>query len=366
MCYKHPGPRCSAHATRQYAKRSKEYYDALLAGKDATQEYAHYIEARIEWEMTPAGFRYLEGKIATMEDLLAQAQDEDESEARVVEASIADLRERLERGKTLRAARLAELKSEDRGDVEDVAHQMTTSHEVFNRLVSLSEENRPATSEELENMRALRDTNAPSVEEHAQAWDELVSSEHPSHAIRALFDSGLAEKWYPELHAVKDIPQSPQWHPEGAVGEHIAQSMDVAARNAAGRLSDEDRKIVVLAALCHDLGKVTHTQIHDDGRITSRGHDIAGVEHAKSFLARIGADERLQNQVGILVATHMRHIVNPTPKAVNKLALTLRDQGLSIDHWAYVADADTGGRGSAAEKGVGDAWRNKAREQGLL
>lgn len=192
--------------------------------------------------------------------------------------------------------------------------------------------------------------------QHWKVWSEIVASDTPAQAIRALFETGLS-KHYPELHAIKDVPQDAGWHPEGNVAEHAAQAADVAAQNATrDGLNPSDRTLAVLAAMCHDLGKATHTQIHSDGKITSRGHDMAGERPAKQFLARIGADATLQGQVGVLVRTHMRHINEPTLRSATKLKVALAEHGLTLAHWARVADADCGGRGNASQHGVGENW----------
>lgn len=209
----------------------------------------------------------------------------------------------------------------------------------------------------VERIRSLGDDlGAMTPAQHWTLWTSITASEAPARAIRMLFETGLSEH-YPELHAIKDVPQDVSWHPEGGVAEHAAQAADVAAQNATrDGLDERGRTLAVLASMCHDLGKATHTQIHSDGKITSRGHDVAGELPAKKFLARIGADEDMQGQVGVLVRTHMRHINEPTPRSANKLKAVLAEHGLTLADWARVADADCGGRGEASQHGVGEKW----------
>lgn len=211
--------------------------------------------------------------------------------------------------------------------------------------------------EMIERLRAQDETfGSWTPEQHQKLWQSIIASDSPGRAVRALFDSGLSMH-YPELHAIKDVPQDVSWHPEGGVVEHAAQAADVAAQNATrDGLNKKDRELAVLASMCHDLGKATHTQIHSDGKITSRGHDVAGERPAKNFLARIGADEDMQGKVGVLVRTHMRHINEPTMRSANKLKTVLAEHGLTLKDWARVADADCGGRGEASHHGVGNQW----------
>lgn len=223
-------------------------------------------------------------------------------------------------------------------------------------LALLAQSDKPATQDVLDALSAVESIDDMSSTQRWQLWNDIAASDYPSHAIRAMFDSGYS-RHYPELHAIKDVPQDVSWHPEGGVAEHAAQAADVAAQNATREgLDQESRTVAVLAAMCHDLGKATHTQIHSDGRITSRGHDVAGETPAKRLLARMGADEGVQGKVGILVKTHMRHINEPTLKAANKLKAALAEHGLTLADWARIADADCGGRGTASHHGVGEKW----------
>lgn len=233
---------------------------------------------------------------------------------------------------------------------------LTAVQRALSTLSSIAHSSTPASANDLAYLSSVDSLDDLSPQEHWQGWVDIISGDNPSHAVRAMFDSGYS-RHYPELDAIKDVPQDVSWHPEGGVGEHAAQAADVAAQNASREgLDQESRTVAVLGAMCHDLGKATHTQIHSDGRITSRGHDVAGEAPAKRLLARMGADEALQGKVGILVKTHMRHINEPTLKSATKLKAALAEHGLSLHDWARIADADCGGRGEASQHGVGQNW----------
>lgn len=137
-------------------------------------------------------------------------------------------------------------------------------------------------------------------------WSKIATKARwPSKSLEALHETGW-EQHFPELVAVRDVPQDPAWHPEGAVHVHLGLSADAAAQVAedAG-LDDEQRTIAVLGAMLHDLGKSTHTRDEDDGRITSRGHAEAGEQPVRSFLKRIGAPERFAPMIVPIVREHM-------------------------------------------------------------
>lgn len=188
-------------------------------------------------------------------------------------------------------------------------------------------------------------------------WKSTANLDNPSAVLQNLHYAGW-ERNFPELAAIRDVPQSPEWHPEGAVHVHIQQAGDVAARNATQEgLDSEQRQIAVFGAICHDFGKATDTQIAEDGSISSRGHDVAGAKPARSFLTRIGAPKKVVETVPTLVRYHMCHTnPNPTKKSLFKLVDGLERGGATLPQLARIIDADKGGRGSASGDAVGYRW----------
>lgn len=194
-------------------------------------------------------------------------------------------------------------------------------------------------------------------EERWELWESVANARYPGSALRAMFASGF-DKQIPELYDVKDVVQDASWHPEGNVGEHLAQSADEAARRLIKEPNSERRAVLVFAAMLHDIGKTTTTEVQEDGRVTSRGHDAEGAPLAARVMERFGASEEIQRQVAMLVKTHMRHTAQPSDRAVRKLNRQLQEVGLTVDDWAYLADADCCGRGDASIHGVGISWRS--------
>ncbi len=146
----------------------------------------------------------------------------------------------------------------------------------------------------------------------------------------------------PELEALIDCPQDPEWHPEGDVWTHTCHVMDAFAGE---RLGDPWEDLVVgLGALCHDLGKPATTTHDDDGRIRSKGHEEQGEEPTRSFLGRMSNQEQLACEVVPLVREHLKptvlHNAGAGASAVRRLA---RRVG-RIDRLVRVARADHAGR----------------------
>ncbi len=141
---------------------------------------------------------------------------------------------------------------------------------------------------------------------------------------------------------------------------------DAAAAIAHSRDLQGDDRLVLAAALTHDFGKATHTQVHYDGRITSFGHAEAGVAPAKEFLDAIGCPSRISDQVLPMVREHMCATTSgpPTKSAVRRLERRLGDA--PIEMWAMVVEAHHQGRASASSSGPAGAWVDLARDISVL
>ncbi|HEX5706717.1 MAG TPA: HD domain-containing protein [Pyrinomonadaceae bacterium] len=145
-----------------------------------------------------------------------------------------------------------------------------------------------------------------------RVWGELekllLRAERPSVGLQWLDRLGVNQKLFPELHALKGVPQENAWHPEGDVDIHTWLTCD-RARELIDDLDYARRVTLMLAALCHDFGKPATTEFID-GRIRSRGHEEAGVRPTEAFLDRLriytleGYDVRAQ--VVALVRDHLK------------------------------------------------------------
>ncbi len=135
-------------------------------------------------------------------------------------------------------------------------------------------------------------------------WKKLLlQGRRPSLGLRFLERCG-ALRFFPELEALTNTPQDPEWHPEGSVWEHTLLCMDAAAELRTGR--EEFDLPLMLGVLCHDLGKATTTFYDEDrGRTVSPRHEPEGVGPALSFLARLTNEKSLVETVPILVARHL-------------------------------------------------------------
>ena len=143
-------------------------------------------------------------------------------------------------------------------------------------------------------------------------WGEieklLLRARRPSNGLQWLRDLGVVDQLFPEVKALIDVPQEPEWHPEGDVWIHTLLTVD-RAREMIDDLPDAKQVTVMLAALAHDFGKPATTAFIE-GRIRSREHEEAGVEPTISFLDRLnihtldGYDVRAQ--VIAIVRDHLK------------------------------------------------------------
>jgi tRNA nucleotidyltransferase (CCA-adding enzyme) len=132
----------------------------------------------------------------------------------------------------------------------------------------------------------------------------LLQSRYPSLGIRWLQSIGRLAEIMPELARTVGIVQEPRWHPEGDVFEHSMQALDAAAVVVQAYDNEGDKLILLYAALCHDLGKVTKT-CEINGVIKSIGHEKDSALFAKTMLKRITHNGDLVRAVASLVLHHM-------------------------------------------------------------
>lgn len=145
-----------------------------------------------------------------------------------------------------------------------------------------------------------------------RVWGELekilLVAREPSAGLRWLERLNVTPQLFPELDALKGVPQEEEWHPEGDVFVHTLLVCD-RARELIEDLDHPRQVALMLAALCHDFGKPATTEFVE-GRTRARGHDEAGVAPTEAFLDRLkiftleGYDVRAQAVA--LVREHLK------------------------------------------------------------
>jgi tRNA nucleotidyltransferase (CCA-adding enzyme) len=125
----------------------------------------------------------------------------------------------------------------------------------------------------------------PSERIWAEIEKLLRQAHRPSIGFTLALDLGVIDRLFPELRALVECPQEPEWHPEGDVWVHTLMVIDQ-ARQRIDDLARPEQITVMLGAVCHDLGKPPTTAFVD-GRIRSMEHEQAGVAPATALLDRL-------------------------------------------------------------------------------
>jgi putative nucleotidyltransferase with HDIG domain len=131
----------------------------------------------------------------------------------------------------------------------------------------------------------------------------LCSDARPSRYLNGLLASGAWNDYpFSMLAELQKTPQSPRHHPEGNVWKHTCLVVDQAAR-----VKDQsgDPAAFMWAALLHDIGKPGTTRKRRE-KITSYGHDKAGMHLAVQFLSALTEDRALIERAAALVRYHMQ------------------------------------------------------------
>jgi len=179
-------------------------------------------------------------------------------------------------------------------------------------------------------------------------WEKLfLKAENPSIGIKYLQDTGAIEI-FPELAAMNELEQDPVYHPEGNVLEHVKQVMDFATLiDLVADLGSDNRIVLMLSCLCHDMGKITTTVI-EDGKIRSPGHAQAGDEIIQKFMESIGTPKKYHDAVLTLCRHHMDLLgVKMTRRFVIRLANKVNVHS-DLNMLRHLIVCDHMGRGSGS------------------
>jgi tRNA nucleotidyltransferase (CCA-adding enzyme) len=203
-------------------------------------------------------------------------------------------------------------------------------------------------------------------------WGEieklLLLPPRPSVGFTLALELGVIRQLFPELLALVDCPQEPEWHPEGDVWVHTLMVIDQ-ARKRIDDLPRPQQITVMLGAVCHDLGKPATTAVID-GRIRSMEHEQAGLPPTFSLLDRLnvhtigGFDVR--HHVAGIVANHLApHAFSKSPTPVGDGAFRRLAQKVDLELLARVAMSDCNGRTGSFDCSGIDWFLERARALGV-
>jgi len=150
--------------------------------------------------------------------------------------------------------------------------------------------------------------------------DELLKLFVPPHASRGLLllqESQLLEQVLPELAATRNCEQSPDFHPEGSVFNHLVLMLQHLPAGADPSLA--------WAVLLHDIAKpVTASRDEAGGSIHFYGHERIGAEMAEQILQRLRFPKKQIDEIVQAVRCHMQFKDAPEMRKATLRRMLLR------------------------------------------
>jgi poly(A) polymerase len=150
--------------------------------------------------------------------------------------------------------------------------------------------------------------------------DELLKLFVPPHASRGLLllqESQLLEQVLPELAATRTCEQSPDFHPEGSVFNHLVLMLQ--------HLPAGTDPSLAWAVLLHDIAKpITASRDEAGGSIHFYGHERIGAEMAEQILQRLRFPKKQIDEIVQAVRCHMQFKDAPEMRKATLRRMLLR------------------------------------------
>ena len=138
----------------------------------------------------------------------------------------------------------------------------------------------------------------PSQQSNNPTIQQSISSS-AARGLVLLRESGLLEHILPELAATVGCEQSPDFHPEGSVFNHLCLMLEKMPAGAGESLP--------WAVLLHDIAKpVTAERDVETGAIHFYGHEKVGADMAENFLQRLRFPNKQADEIVAAVRHHMQ------------------------------------------------------------
>jgi poly(A) polymerase len=132
-------------------------------------------------------------------------------------------------------------------------------------------------------------------------FTKLLCGADPVAGLRLLVDTGLAQRFLPELPALKLAIDEHAQHKD--VYEHTLTVVSNAVRLEGDAGPDF---ILRLAALMHDIGKPATKAVDQAGRVSFHHHEVVGARLTKHRMKELRYPKDVTSEVVKLVALHLR------------------------------------------------------------
>jgi poly(A) polymerase len=172
--------------------------------------------------------------------------------------------------------------------------------------------------------------------------DELVKlllAQRPTTGLRLLVDTGLADRFLPELPQLR--MEIDEHHRHKNVYEHSLTVLEQAI-DLESRLPDGGPDLVTrLAALLHDIGKPRTRRFEPGGGVSFYHHDVVGAKLTRKRLATLRFPGTVADDVARLVELHLRfHGYGGGEWTDSAVRRYVRDAGSLLDRLHVLTRAD--------------------------
>lgn len=207
--------------------------------------------------------------------------------------------------------------------------------------------------------------NIVSAERVRDEFVKLLSTSNPVPGVRLLVETGLVERFLPELALLVTTQDDHGRHKD--VYEHsltvLQQAIDLEALRAHEPSPD---MVLRLASLLHDIGKPA-TRRFEKGGVTFHHHDVVGAKLAKKRLRELRFDNDTVKRVARLIELHLRFFGYSdqqwTDSAVRRY---VRDAGDELEQLHILTRADVTTRNQRKADRLGRAYDDIERRIGEL
>ncbi len=127
--------------------------------------------------------------------------------------------------------------------------------------------------------------------------EKMLTGPAPAAALGLLDETGLLDVILPDVAALRDVEQPPQFHPEGDVLTHT--------RLLFAHARPPLHPVLAFAVLLHDVGKRKAATMRK-GRLTYYHHEHIGAELARHILKELRCSSALIRDASALVEHHMK------------------------------------------------------------